>query len=338
MLDFSLKPTVTKELILSYYSQEQIFCYYLGISNISRKLIRNITRNDKNPTCGFYKAPNGTVIMHDFATGEKLNCFSLVAKLYNCTYWQALSIIANDFNIVRSKDLHKNKGKINPNPQKVEEKEIAKIQVEIQPFTELELKWWAKYGITPEILKHFDVYSCKHVFLNDNLCAKSQQHCPIFGYYGKKYQGRELWKIYFPKRKHTEYRFLGNYPSEKLQCYDKLPKKGKICVLTKSQKDCMALYAYGIPACAPNSETVIPKKVIVDDLLSRFQYVFCLWDNDYTGITFLNKIKREYPQLKCLIIPRRLEAKDFSDLRKMYGHKQTAEFIKQYLIWQKNRT
>lgn len=337
MLDFSIKPTLNKELILSYYSQEQIFCYYLHIDNISKKLIRNPTRHDKNPTCGFYKSSNGTVLMHDFATGEKFNCFSLVAKLYNCDYWQALRIIANDFNVLKDKTIHKNIGKISSNTVKVEEKEIADIRVEIQPFSELELKWWAKYGITPEILKHFDVFSCKHVFLNGNLCAKSQQHCPIFGYYGKKYQGKELWKIYFPKRKHSECRFLGNYPSEKLQGYDKLPKKGKVCCLTKSQKDVMALYAYGIPACAPNSETVIPKETIINCLLSRFEYVFCLWDSDYTGVTFLNKIKRKYPKLHCLIIPRHLGAKDFSDLRKMYGHEQTAEFIKQYLKWLKNR-
>lgn len=334
MLDFSLKPTLTKDLILSRYSEEQIMEYYLRVP-ISKKLFRSPLRNDHIPTCSLYRNGKGELIFKDFATGQYLNVFGVVREMFHCSYSEALRIIANDFGIVKDKQLHKNPGKINTNPLKVEEKEISNIQVEIQPFTELELKWWAKYGITPEILKHFDVYSCRHVFLNGNLCAKSQQHCPIYGYYGKKYQGRELWKCYFPKRK--EYRFLGNYPAEKLQGYDKLPKKGKFCVITKSQKDVMALYAYGIPACAPNSETVIPKETIIKDLLSRFTYVFALWDNDKTGVTFLNKIKRTYPQLHCLIIPRHLGAKDFSDLRKMYGRKQTAEYIKQYLLWLKNR-
>ena len=93
----------------------------------------------------------------------------------------------------------------------------------------------------------------------------------------------------------------------------------------------MALYAYGIPACAPNSETIIPSEFIINDLTSRFEYVFALWDNDRTGVTFLNKIKKKYPQIKCLIIPRNLEAKDFSDLRAKYGYKKTKEFIIQYL-------
>ena len=323
-MNLSFEPKLTKELILSKFSEEQLMEYYLNIP-----VKKGLVREDKRPTCSFFRNNKGTLMFKDFATGQCLDIFSIVQQIFRCNYFEALRIIANDFGIIQSKTLQKNPGKINENPIKIEDKEISKIQVEIQDFTELELKWWAKYGITPEILKKFNVYSCKHVFLNDQLFAKSQQHCPIFGYYGKKYHGLELWKIYFPKR--TNYRFIGNYPSKKLQGYDNLPKSGKICVITKSQKDVMALYAYGIPACAPNSETIIPSEFIINDLTSRFEHVFALWDNDRTGVTFLNKIKKKYPQIKCLIIPRNLEAKDFSDLRAKYGYKKTKEFIIQYL-------
>jgi len=336
-MDFTLKPKITKELILSKYSEEQIMEYYLHVQ-VKKGLFRSPLRKDNYPTCSFFRNKSGTLIFKDFATGQYLDIFGVVQTLFQCSYYTSLEIIANDLNIIKNNNLYKNKGKINSNPKKIENKEICHIQVEIQPFTELELKWWEKYGITEDILKKFDVYSCKHVFINGNLCASSQQHCPIFGYYGKKYQGVELWKIYFPKRKHSDYRFLGNYPSEKLQGYKQLPKKGKFCVITKALKDVMALYAYNIPACAPNSETVIPKESIINELSSRFEKIFILWDNDLTGITFLNKIKRKYPQFYYLIIPRHLEAKDFSDLRKKYGYKHTAEFIKQYLTWLKNRT
>ena len=327
-MNLSFEPKLTKELILSKFSEEQLMEYYLNIP-VKKGLVRSPLREDKRPTCSFFRNNKVTLMFKVFATGQCLDIFSIVQQIFRCNYFEALRIIANDFGIIQSKTLQKNPGKINENPIKIEDKEISKIQVEIQDFTELELKWWAKYGITPEILKKFNVYSCKHVFLNDQLFAKSQQHCPIFGYYGKKYHGLELWKIYFPKR--TNYRFIGNYPSKKLQGYDNLPKSGKICVITKSQKDVMALYAYGIPACAPNSETIIPSEFIINDLTSRFEHVFALWDNDRTGVTFLNKIKKKYPQIKCLIIPRNLEAKDFSDLRAKYGYKKTKEFIIQYL-------
>ena len=331
-IDFSIKPKITKELILSRFSEEQLMEYYLHVP-VKKGLFRSPLRKDRRPTCSFYRNGSNTLIFKDFATGQHLNIFGVVQEMFHCDYFEALRIIANDMGIVRDKSLQKNSGKINKHPVRMQDKEMSKIQVEIQDFTDLELKWWGKYGITPEILKYFNVYSCKHVFLSGQLIAKSQQHCPIFGYYGGKIQENgekiELWKCYFPLRK--SYRFLGNYPAKKFQGYDKLPKKGKLCVITKSQKDLMALYAYGIPACAPNSEVIIPPEAIVNDLTNRFEYVFVLWDNDQTGITFLNKIKRKYPQLKCLVIPRHLDAKDFSDLRAKYGYKKTKEFIINYL-------
>lgn len=333
-MDFSLNREIklTKDLILSKVTEEQIFYFYLGSDIKNRKLFRSKLRSDKNPTCSMYRNKSGTLIYKDFATDQHLDAFNYVMELYRCNYREALKIIANDFNIVASSEA-KNKGKIISKDFKIKEKEFSKLQAEIKDFDELELKWWNKFGITLETLKRFNVFSIKHVFLNGQIVAKSSQNCPIYGYYGNKLkkdgESYELWKFYFPKRK--ESRFLGNYPAEILQGYKKLPKNGKICVITKSMKDCLALYEYGIPACAPNGETVIPKEAVVKDLLSRFEYVFCLWDNDYTGVTFLNKIKHKYPELKCLIIPRKLGAKDFSDLRAKYGYKKTKQFIVEYL-------
>ena len=334
-MDFSLikQPKLNKDLILSKLSEEQIFSFYIGSEIRSKKLFRSKLRNDKNPTCSMYRSKSGALIYKDFATNQHLNCFAYVMELFKCDYYSALKIIANDFNIVRDSSIVKNRGKIISKDFRIEEKEFSKIQVEIQDFTELELKWWSKYGITPDILKKYNVYSCKHVFLNDQLVAKSQQHCPIFGYYGKKYQGNELWKIYFPKRK--ECRFMGNYPSRKMQGYEQLLKTGKVCVITKSQKDCMTLYSLGIPACAPNSETIIPNEAIISDLKSRFKYIICLWDNDYTGISFLNKFRHKYPELIYTWIPRALKAKDISDYYKENGKKETIKLIKEFFVWLK---
>ena len=338
-MNFEFPQKITEDLIFSKFPEETIMEFYLH-HPVKKGLFCSPLRVDKNPTCSFFRNKSGKLIFKDFATGQYLSCINVVMTIYNCNYYDALKIIANDFGIVKTRGLTKNKGKINMNATKIEDHEMAKIQVEVQDFSDLELKWWAKYGITLKKKKKFQVYSCKHVFLNDQLIAKSQQHCPIYGYYGgtikQDKQKFELWKCYFPKRK--QYRFLGNYPAKKLQGYDKLPKKGKFCVLTKSLKDSMCFNTFGIPACAPNSETVIPSETIINDLLSRFKYVFALWDNDETGVTFLRKMKKMYPKLHCLIIPRKLGAKDFSDLRAKYGYNQTKKFIIQYLKeWRKNR-
>jgi len=334
-MDFTFPVKITKELILSKFSEEQIMEYYLRVP-ISKKLFRSPLRQDHLPTCSLYRNGKGELIFKDFATGQYLNVFGVVQALYHCNYWESLRIIANDFGIVKSNDLRRNYGKINLNPTKIEEKESAKIQVEIQPFSELELKWWFKYGITEDILKKFNVYSCKHIFLNGNLCAKSQQQCPIFGYYGKKYQGNELWRCYFPKRK--EYRFLTNWPAKKIQGYDQLPKQGKLLIITKSMKDVMCLYSCGITAIAPNSENLFIPDVMLEELKKRFKRVVVFYDNDRPGLYNMAKIRHEHPKLTYAYIPKKYGAKDISDFYKKFGRKETLNFIKQFILWLRSRT
>lgn len=331
-MNFSFEPKINKELILSRYSEEQIMEFYLHIP-IKKGLFRSPLRRDREPTCSFYRNNSGELIFKDFATGQHLNVFGVVQNLFNCNYFEALKIIANDFGIVKSTSIPKNPGKINKNPVKIEDKEMSKIQVEIKDFSDLELKWWGKYGITLDILKKFNVYSCKHVFLNDQLFAESQQHCPIFGYYGKKYQGLELWRCYFPKR--TSYRFITNWPTKKIQGYDQLPKKGNLLLITKAMKDVMCLYSMGITACAPNSETQFISDIVLEDLKRRFKYIVVLYDNDYTGISFMNKIKKKYPELIYTWIPRHYNAKDISDFYKEYGKRETLKLIKEFILWLK---
>lgn len=336
-MNFSLEPKLTKELILSRFSEEQLMEYYLHIP-VKKGLFRSTLREDKRPTCSFFRNNKGTLMFKDFATGQCLDIFSIVQQTFKCNYFESLRIIANDFGIVRNKDLQKNPGKINKNPIKIEDKEASKIQVEIQDFSELELKWWAKYGITKSILQKFDVYSCKHIFLNGQLFAKSQQHCPIFGYFGGiKEQNKEkieLWRCYFPKR--LSYRFITNWPSKKIQGYDQLPKKGKLLVITKSMKDCLTLYSCGISACAPNSENLEIKDNVLKELQSRFKYIVYFYDNDLPGISNMNRIKKKFPNLIYYWIPRAFSVKDFSDFYKKYGRTFTLNFIKNEINLIKN--
>ena len=331
-MDFSFQPKITKELILSRFSEEQLMEYYLHLP-VKKGLFRSPLRRDKQPTCSFCRNKSGTLIFKGFATGQHLNVFDVVQSIFKCNYFESLRIIANDFGIVRDSALRKNPGKINLNPIKIKDKEISKIQIEVQEFTDSELKWWGKYGISKDILKRFDVYSCKHVFLNDQLFAESQQHCPIFGYYGKKYQGLELWRCYFPKR--TSFRFITNWPSKKIQGYDQLPKKGKLLVITKSMKDSMCLYSCGITACAPNSENLfIPDKVL-EDLKNRFENIVVLYDNDRPGLYNMAKIRKEHPELTYVFIPKKYGSKDISDFYKDHGRKETLNLIKTFILWLK---
>ena len=331
--DFTIPEKLSADLILSRVSEETLMQFYLGIDIKSKKLFRSPLRADKHSTCSLYRNSKNKLIFKDFATGQHLDVFNVVATKYSVNYYEALKIIANDFGIKHDSSIKKNKGKIDYNIPKIEDKEMARIQVEIQEFTELELKWWSKYGITRETLKKFNVFSCKHVFLNGDLYAQSQQHCPIFGYYGGKIQEHgekiELWRIYFPKNK--SYRFLTNWPSKKVQGFSQLPSKGKVCVITKSMKDTMVFDSLGIPSCSPNSETQFLSDQMLDNLKKRFKKLIVLFDNDQTGIIFMNKLKKKYPELLYTWIPRKYEAKDISDFYAKYKRKKTIQLINDFI-------
>ena len=203
------------------------------------------------------------------------------------------------------------------------------IQVEVKDFSEAELKWWGSFGVTKDILNKFKIYSCKTVFLNGTIYAQSAQHSPFYGYYFGKKENIEQWRIYMPKRK--EFRFIGNVPTKTIQGYKQLPKTGKVVVITKSMKDCLSMYSFGIPAIAPNSETQFLTDSMLEDLKKRFKYIVVFYDNDLPGIKNMRKIKKNHPELNYFYIPRHYEAKDFSDFYQKYGRTKTLDIIKSYL-------
>lgn len=324
-MQFTINPTISKDFLLSKYSQETYMEYYLGIP-VKKGLFKSPLRTDSKPTCSFYTNKSGDVIFKDFKGDFYGNFISVVMYKYSCSYHSALKIIANDFGLISYPNLKKNKGKINKTAEKFEETGPASIQIEMQEFTKKELEWWGSYGVTIEILKKFRVYSCLSVFLNNNYFSSSSDANPVFGYYNGKKDGLELWRIYFPKRK--SYRFLSNWSSKMIQGLDQLPKKGKLLVITKSLKDVMTLYSYGIPAIAPNSENLFIPQTLFDELKSRFTNICVLYDNDLAGVSNMKKIRKS-SGLICLMIPRSYGAKDISDYRKKYGYNKTKQLIQE---------
>lgn len=332
-LNFELEPEITKNYLLSKYSEETYMEHYLGIP-VKKGLFKSPLRSDNTPTCSFYRNRAGELIFKDFRGDFYGNFISVVMYKYSCSYYKALRLIAQDFGLVSGHTDVKAKPIVISN-NKFEETGPSCIQVEIQDFSKAELEWWGRYGITLKILQKFNVFSCKSVFLNGNYFAASAQHNPIFGYYGGKQNNLELWRIYFPKRKN--YRFITNWESKKIQGFKQLPKEGKLLVITKSLKDCMCLYSMGIPAIAPNSEHLFISESVLEELKLRFKCIVVLYDNDLAGISNMKKFKKKFPDLIYTWIPRSYEAKDISDFHKIYGRDKTVNFIKNFLKWLSKR-
>ena len=320
---------ITKEFLLDRNTQETYMEHYLGVP-VSKQIIKSPLRQDKKPTCSFYKNKQGDLYFKDFRTKDHFNFIGVVQEKFDCSYYKALKIIANDFGYVLFPNLDKNSPLISYTNNILESSSnTASIQITEQDFTENELIWWMNYGITKKTLKKFKVYSCKNVFLNGNYLTSSSKKDFIFGYYrGVNSNDDELWRIYFPNRKN--YRFLSNWNSSMIQGSKQLPKSSDLLVITKSLKDVMCLYEFGISAIAPNSETLFVTENQFAKLNKRFNKIVLFYDNDLAGIDNMNKIRKEF-NVECVYIPRKYKAKDISDFYKMYGKDKTSELINSYI-------
>jgi len=330
MFELEISPRITKELILSKCSQENIFEHYLGVP-VRKGLFcsPSVIRPDRTPTCSFYKDGRGILKYKDFA-GPTFDCVGCVMYLYNCSYYKALKIIANDFGLVNDSNVEKHVAKIPYTGVELAKTEKARIQVEIKDFSEKELKWWGGFGIGLSTLKKFKVFSVKSIFLNGNYFSSSTETSPVYGYYGGVNKDKdELWRLYMPSKR--TFRFLSNWSSCIIQGSKQLPKSGDYIVITKSLKDVMSLYEFGITAVAPNSENLFLSESQYKKLKSRFGEVYLLYDRDLPGVRSANKIRKQFPDIKVLLMPK---TKDFTDFVKKYGTMKTFDLIEQ---WEEKR-
>jgi len=327
MYKLDVAPKITKELLLSKYSQETFFEHYLGVP-VKKGLFKSpsIIRTDNNPTCSFYKDKKGNLKYKDFA-GPTFDFVGCVMYIFNCSYYKALRIIANDFGFIEIEKVEKNPPKMEYTGHELKQTDKAKIEVEIKEFSQRELDWWGTYGIGLPTLKKFKVFSIKSVFLNGVYFTSSSESCPIYGYYGgENSDGDELWRLYMPTKR--TYRFLSNWSSTMIQGSKMLPKSGEFVVVTKSLKDVMALYEFGIPAIAPNSENLFLTEAQYEKLQTKFQQIYILYDRDLPGVKSANRIRKKFDGLQVLLVPK---VKDFTDYVKKYGTYKTFNLIEEWL-------
>lgn len=318
---------ITKDYLLNKNTQETYLSYYLGVP-VKRGLFRSPLRDDKKPTCAFYRNKKGDIIFKDFGSDFAGNFISVVMEKYKVSYYKALKIIANDFGFIEDPKLKKCEKPIVKSEITFAESKGAIIQVEIQDFTKNELDWWLQYGITEKTLKKFQVFSCSTVWLNGYVFAKSTKNKPIFGYYrGKDTDGNELWRIYSPHHRSKDPKFISNWKKSMLQGSKQLAKTGDILVVTKALKDVMSLYELGIPAVAPCSENLFITEAQYNKLKERFKKIIIFYDNDLAGIRNMNKFRKEFPDVIPFWIPKKYGCKDISDFVKKYGIEETKKYL-----------
>lgn len=330
-MQLELRPVpekLSQEVLLKYNSEETYMEHYLGIP-VKKGLFKSPLRRDNTPTCAFYRDSCGRLIFKDFRGDFYGNFIEVVKYKYGVSYPKALAIIANDFGIKQNPELKVNKSCIKEySNNKLEKFEESIIKVKIKDFTEEELDWWRSYGITLNTLKKFFVFSCEIVFLNDQIYSYSSSTSFNFGYfYPSKDNNKQYWRIYYPQNR--KYRFISNWNKTMIQGIHMMPKSGEFLVITKSMKDVMLCYELGIPAIAPNSENLFITDSQWDNIVIKFKHIFLLYDTDLAGVANSKRIKKKFPKIQVLLIPRKYKAKDITDLYKKLGTEKMLNLVEE---------
>ena len=304
---------ITLEYILSKVTEYDIYAHYLGQFKVGM-IYNSPFRKDKNPSFGiFYSKRTKQLLFKDHGTGECGNVIKFV-QLYTgkTNYNDILQDIVAKLNITTDTKLDSSKQYI-PSQETV-------IGVVRQEFTDVDTNYWSQFHISIKTLKKFNVNSIKYYLCNGVVKGIYKPENPMYAY--KVYNN---FKVYRPLGdKYTKWR--NNLTEYDVQGYEQLPKKGDICIITKSLKDVMCLYEMGIPAISPSSESTWLPDTVLEDILKRFKRVLICFDRDGPGMRNLRKISLK-TGLNGLIIHKKFKAKDISDAIKANGFEKVKEYI-----------
>lgn len=286
-----------------------IYRFYIGKFSLSTKMLSPL-RKETSPSFNIFQTKSGRYFWKDFGINKSGNAINLVEELFGLSYEGAKQKISSDLSGLTCFIGLPNKPSIN-----LKSKNPSVIKIKIKEFTYNDLNYWNQFGITKEILKRFEVFSISHYWIDDHIFEVSNKKlCFAYHFNGK-------FKIYTP---YSDHKWFTNCESNIIQGKSQLIDSD-LLIITKSLKDIMTLYSLGFVAIAPQSESIVFDKSIIDRLYSKYDNIITLFDNDGCGVALAEKYERL--GMKSIFIPNESLCKDISDYYKQYGKEKTKELL-----------
>ena len=306
---------LSKEMVLTKIREIDIFSYYCtSFKELGIKFCSEL-REDSTPSVSIIEW-RGKLLYKDFGHPDHtFDCFKYIEHLFNCSFFEALKIIDNDFNLNLSS--HKDavaftKGVMGMRTnKKVFTKKVVIIKKKSRNWMKKDADFWTKYLISKKTLRIFDVQPISHYWINDTRISCNLSYA---------YKVGTKYKIYSP---YEEVKWISNTTKKHIQGYNQCAKRGDLCIITSSLKDVMCLFEMGISAIALQSEMQMPSEETIKELKTRFKKVAVFYDNDFDNVnnpgqTMASKICTKY-HLPNIVIPDLYEIKDPSDYIAHFG-------------------
>lgn len=298
-------------------TEADIASYYLDIRSIPC-LIHSPLRVDNKPSFTLY-SPNGTEINYkDFSTGESGRIWTLLSKLWNCSYREVYRRVYNDlgnksFSTKIGIGNYSKRGRVKINP-------LIDLQCRVREWGDYDIEYWGSYGISIDWLKYADVYPISHkIVIKDDCNIVFAADKYAYAYVEFK-GGRTTLKIYQPFNKYG-FKWANRHDKSVISLWTKVPTYGDRVCICSSLKDALCLWANtGIPALAIQGEGYGMSNTAINELKRRFKQVYICLDNDKPG-------KRDALNLASktgftnVVLPDFDGGKDISDFYKVLQNK-----------------
>lgn len=370
---------VNKSYVLNTVSQVTIFSTYFNLPTETIQycidtgnLICSPIREDVHPTVGFRYNNRGQLKMKDFAGYFYGDCFDAAAFVISRIENRKINIAnKNDFIYVLKHIMlthkqffyggNKDNTLIDAIKQSIDNirKKKPNIELVVRDWNKYDEDYWNKFGVNlPYLNRHF-VYPVEQYYIERAINPEPKYYYktedPCYGYLlGHRRGYLPSIKLYFPLRPHGSTRFITN--SNHLEgIYNLYGTDYDFIVLTKSTKDRLSL------GCTWESlslgynkrplkvgfiniphETYRLREFEYKWMISKLNYdgeLISLMDNDRTGMEEAQWLRKTY-NIKPILIPKDLGAKDFAELRSKYDISLITDFIKQvinYINYDKNK-
>ena len=319
------KNSVSFDEIKSKVTDADLVFHYLGITKIPC-FIHSPLRKDNRPSFGFYSRDGEKIHWIDLATREGGGMYDLLSLMWHCDYNEVLARIQRDI----TSSSHG--VTITSTPCDVKNMQSYQnsndLKCRIRKWRQYDIDYWASYGVPLEWLEYAEVYPISHkivisngkkyVFNADKLAYAFVEHK----------EGKVTLKIYQPHSENPQYKWSNKHDRSVISLWTKVPEKGEKLVICSSLKDALCLWANtGIPALALQGEGYGMSDTAINELKRRYKKIIISYDGDAAGILDAKKLseKTGFIYRNSPIIG---EAKDWSDIYKIYGKKRFLEEVK----------
>ena len=310
--------TVSKEELLSLFTEEQILCRYFPQIKGLPQTICSPFRKDEHPSVGI-SVWKDHIVWKDFAKGEKGNLWTLLEKalsvssrkIYTRVYTDMLGTVAVGIKL-KSPAMRKSYA----------ECEMGTVKREWEDY---DFEYWASYGISKRFLKSSGTFPISYILLKCKgitTVIKADKYAYV---YIEKKDDIVTQKVYQPFNTNG-FKWRSSSNASVWNLWTMLPETGDNLIITSSKKDAMCIWDNtGIPSVCPQSEGTDLKEHVVQQLKDRFKSIYVLYDNDFgrdinPGREAGRKLAEQFDLIQ-IEIPEELEAKDPSDLFKKHGKK-----------------